>query len=77
MPSRPKSAVSSNSSGGVFVKITLTDTQGRVFINLLVWNGSYTTADELCNNQAFLRGSVSIKMIYSESSLTANNFRSC
>ena len=59
MTARPRSAaVSTTSNGGVFVRITLADLQGRVFINLLVWNGSFTSADELCNSQTFLRGSV-------------------
>ena len=60
MPAKSKSAsASTNSNGGEFVRMTLADSQGRVFVNLLVWNGSFTSAHELCDSETFLRGSVS------------------
>ena len=49
---------STSASGGLFVRITFGDTQGRVLMNALVWNESFTSADELCANSIFVRGSV-------------------
>ena len=84
MPAKSKNA-SSSTSGGLFVRITLGDTQGRVIMNslgklfcsnskifniLLVWVESFTSADELCSHSVFERGSVS----YVVSILVFNKF---
>ena len=56
MLSRPPSSTST--TGGVFVRITFTDTQGRVFMNALVWADSFTSANDLVSSEIFKRGSV-------------------
>ena len=65
---------SSSSTGGLFVKVTLGDVKGRVFMNALgimnleyllcliflksVWVNSFTAADELQQAEILKRGTV-------------------
>ena len=74
MPSKSRTATSS-ATGGLFVRVPLSDLNGRLFINALgntiflpqklynifikVWVSSFTIADELCRDTLFQRGSVS------------------
>ena len=57
MLAKPRNAAAA-SSNGVFVRITLGDLDGRLYMNMLVWNNSFTTADELVSNEMFQRGMV-------------------
>ena len=65
MLAKPRSA-SAASTTGVFVRITLGDLEGRLYMNVLVWNNSFTTADELCSNEMFQRGSVRFIKLYKQ-----------